>query len=61
MRGITPGFFDEAVHVDFFEPRYVPECDGAAEEGENGDPPGGAERSVFVVGRTAVPGAEAGS
>lgn len=47
------------MHVDLVEPRDVPEGDGAPEQRERGPASGGSQRSVFVVGRAVVPGAQA--
>lgn len=46
--------------MDFFDTGEGAEGGGAGEEGEDGLATGGAEGAVFVVGRTVVPGAEAG-
>ncbi len=60
-RGIGRRISQEAVHVDLFQPWDVPEGDGPAEQRERGASSWWAQGSVLVVGRAAVPGAQAGA
>lgn len=60
-RVVLDGAFGEGVHGDALEARHVAEGDGFFRQREDGDAAaGGAERSVFVVRRAGVPGAESG-
>lgn len=59
VRRVGAGLARKGVHVDLVQPRDVPEGDGAPEQRQRGPTPWGPQRSVLVVGRAIVPGAQA--